>query len=73
MTLSLSFKSYDSKSTLSFVWRDGRVTKKYNGRPSFSFQMTAPPQSVEAFEQLCRERFLLGQKWQCQAVVGVAS
>jgi len=72
MTISLAFKSYDSKSTLSFTWQDGSIVKRYNGRKAFTLSLPEAPQSVAAFEALCRQRFLLGQKWQCQSVVGAS-
>ena len=73
MEISLSFKSYDSKSTLSFTWRDGSIVKRYNGRKAFTCYLPEQPASVAAFEAICRTRFLLGSKWQCTSVVGVAS
>ena len=72
MTISLSFRSYDSKSTLSFTWRDGTIVKRYNGRKAFTLALPDPPDSVASFEALCRQRFLLGQKWQCTSMVGAS-
>ena len=73
MEISLSFRSYDSKSTLSFTWRDGTIVKRYNGRKAFTLSLPEAPSSVASFEALCRQRFLLGRKWQCTSVVGVAA
>jgi hypothetical protein len=72
MTLSLRFRSHDSKSTITCTWRDGQIVKDYNSRKSV-WTMSTPPESVAAFESTCRQRFLLGSKWQCTALVGVAS
>ena len=71
MTISLAFRSYDSKSTISFTYEDGTIVKRYNGRKSFTLFLPEPPQSGAAFEMLCRKRFLLGQKWQVSSMVGV--
>jgi hypothetical protein len=72
MRISLAFKSYDSKSTITVSWQDGEIVKRYNSQKPYRSSMPTPPQSVEAFEAICRQRFLLGQKWQAVSVVGVA-
>jgi len=72
MTISLAFRSYDSKSTLSFTWQNGQILKRYNGRKAFTCYLPEPPPSAAAFEAICRQRFLLGQKWQCHSVVGAS-
>ena len=71
-TLSLKFRSHDSKSTFIITWQNGEIVQYYNGKPSRSL-LTEPPQSVAAFEAICRQRFKLGQKWRCTSLIGVAA
>ena len=73
MTISLGFKSYDTKSTISFTWQDGEIGQAVKRPQGVHALLLEPPQSVAAFEALCRSASCFGQKWQCQSVVGVAS
>ena len=52
-TLSLRFRSLDSRSTFIITWQNGEIVQYYNGKPSRSL-LTEPPQSVVAFEAICR-------------------
>lgn len=73
MTLSLRFRSHDSKSTFIITYQDGEIVKRYNSTKPHVSTLSTPPQSVVAFEAICRQRFMLGVKWRCTALVGVAA
>jgi len=73
MTLSLSFRSADSRATIIISWQQGQITKRYNGQKPYRAPLAEAPRSVAAFEQLCRQRFLLGTKWQCTSLIGETS
>jgi len=70
MTLSLRFRASDNGSTIIITWCEGELIKRYNGRKPYRSLLTEAPQSVAAFEQICRQRFLLGQKWQAVTLIG---